>query len=542
MPDSLKQNLDAIEKLIYQGSFSKALNDILKLKKSVKKYNQEFFQLSIWENYLVIKLGNYSKAISKLDDLIKSIRKKEFHKLVLEAILVKIEILSEVGKYDDMLSTINSNVSLLAELVDSKQKRLLTAHYNFQKGKYLYYKGEDKSAKVLFEDSFAIYDDLTHLYSKADVLLFLSIVRRREGKKEEALSNINVSLQISEKNGFEILRGRAFSSLSNYYSLEGKLEETLEYLQRGLEILNKIGSINELARININLGVAHHFSGNFNTSLSYYEKALDSFQKIGNNITIATTMFNIGLIHNLQGKLRDALVNYEYTLPLFQELNNISLITACYNSIGKVYFDLGLVEEAETHLSLVYQLKDQITHVSLSRTLFYLIQVLISRNKINGAKSLVTELENISIEQENEVIKHRFLFLKGLVLSAHEEVKLGEVEELYLQVINEPVTDQETTINAIINYIYLLIKKYSQNKNEEVIERIKYYNDRLSKLATKQQSKLLFAESFFIKSVIASLENNADEAKELSNQARTLATEMDFKRLISKMSEFKIEK
>ncbi|MHA1122825.1 MAG: tetratricopeptide repeat protein [Candidatus Heimdallarchaeota archaeon] len=541
MPDSLNQNLDAIEISIQKGKFSKALNNIKNLKKTVKKNSQEFYQLLIWENYLKIKLGDYSKAISKLDDLIKNIKKKEFHKLVLKAILVKIGILSEVGKFDEMLSTINSGVSLLTELTESKQKRLLTAHYHFQKGRYFYFKGEDKTAKTLFEDSMTVYVDLNQLYSKADVLLYLTTIRRREGNKEEALNNINESLQISEKNGFDFIRGRAFSALANHYNLEGKLDETLTYLQRGLEIFNKIGSINELARINNNLGVAHHFSGNFSASLSYYKKALENFQKIGSNITIATTIFNIGFIYNLQGKLRDALANYEYTLPLFQELNNISLITACYNTIGKVYFDLGLIDEAENHLSLVYQLKDKITPVSLSKTLFYLIQVLISRNKINTAKDLVNELEKINLEQENDVIKHRFLFLKGLVLSIDEEEKLGKVEELYLQVINEPVTDQETTIKAIMNYCYLLVKKYSQRKDEKDLERLEYYSDRLSKLATKQQSKLLFAEHYWIKSLIASLENNKEEAKAISKQASTLAKEMEFMRLLNKIMEFNLQ-
>ncbi|GAH03664.1 unnamed protein product, partial [marine sediment metagenome] len=265
------------------------------------------------------------------------------------------------------------------------------------------------------------------------------------------------------------------------YNIEGKLDETLTYLQKGLELLKQVGAINELARLNINLGVVHHFSGNLNTSLSYYKEALKNFQKIGNNLTIATTIYNIGLIYNLQGKLRDALASYEFTIPIFQELNNISLITACYNSTGKVYFDLGLIEEAENYLSLVYQLKNKITPVSLSKTLFYLVQVLIIRNKITVANDLVNELENISQDQDNNVIKHRYQFLKGLVLSVDEKVELGKVEEIYLQVINAPVTDQETTINAIINYCYLLIKKYSQKKNEEALERLEYYSDRLSK-------------------------------------------------------------
>lgn len=541
MSDSLYQKIITIENLIKKGKFSKTLDDIMNLKKTVKKNSREFFQLSIWENYLKIKLGDYAKAIEKLDKLIVSIKKKDLHILVLEANLIKISILGEIGKYDEMLSGINFGVSSIAELAESIEKKILKAHYNFQKGKYFSFKGEDKTAKPLFEESIAVYDDLNDLYSKADVLLYLSSIRRREGKKDEALNNINESLLISEKKEFDLIKGRAYSTLALHYNLEGKLDETMEYLQRGLEILKKIGSINEIARININLGVVHHFSGNLNTSLSYYKKALENFQKVGNNITIATTIYNIGLIHNLQGKLREALMNFEYTIPLFQELNNISLITAGYNSIGKVYFDLGLIEEAEIHLSLVYQLKDKITAVALSRTLFYLVQVLISRNKINGAKSLVNELENISLEQENDVIKHRFLFLKALVLSGDGDTVLGKVEELYLQVINEPVTDQETTVNAILNYCYLLIKKYSQSKNDEDLERLKYYSDRLSKLATKQQSKLLFAEHYWIKSIITSLENKENEAKEILKQASKMAKEMEFMRLLNKIMEFNLQ-
>jgi len=542
LSNSLYQNLDAIEKLIYKGRFSDALNDIKNLKKSVKKNQQEFYQLLIWENYLRIKLGSYSKAIQKLDDLIESLKKKDYQKLVLDANLVKITILNELGNYDAMLSAINLGVALTEKIMDIKQKKLLKAQYMFHKGKYFYYKGEDETAKLLFEESIEICNNIGFLYTKIEALLFLNNIKRREGDKEAALKILNESLQISEENEFSFLKGLSYNSLANFYSLEGKRDEDLKYLQKSLEIILKVGSIYELGRIYVNFGVNHHFSGNLNTSLSYYKKALEYLQKVGSNITIASTTYNIGLIYNLQGKLKEALEAYRSTLPLFQELSNISLITASYNSIGKVYFDLGLIEEAENHLRLVYQLKDKITSVSLSKTLFYLVQVLISRNKIDEAKKLVNELENINQEQENEVIKHRFLFLKGLVLSVDKEVVLGKIEELYLQVINEPVTDQETTINAIINYCYLLIMKYSLRKDNEILERLKYYSDRLSKLATKQQSKLLFAKHYWIKSITALMENNEEEAKEIAKQASKMAKEMDFMRLLNKIMEFNLQK
>jgi tetratricopeptide (TPR) repeat protein len=542
LSDSLHLELNAIEKLIQKGVFSEALNDIMNLKKTVKKNSQEHFQLLICENYLTIKLGNYSKAIEKLDKLIDNIKKKGFQLLELKALYVKISILSDVGKFDKILPAINASELLLENIEDKNQRKQLEAQLALKKGQYYIDKGEDKVAKNLFKESNTLCNEINCYHIKAQVLLYLSTIARREGDKEEALNLVNESLQIARENEFNFIRGRAFSNLAILYNMEGKLDETLTYLEKGLELLKKVGAIYDLGRLMINMGVVHHFSGNLSTSLNYYKQALDNFQKVGNNLTIASTIYNIGLIHNLQGNLRDALANYEYTLPLFQELSNISLITAAYNSIGKVFFDLGLIEEAETHLSLVYQLKDQITPTSLSKALFYLVQVLISRNKVNMANNLVNELEQINIEQESDVIKHRFLFLKCLVLGLEENTELGKIEELYLQVINEPVTDQETTINAIINYCYLLIKKYSQNKNEEDLDRLKYYSDRLSKLATKQQSKLLFAEHYWIKSIIASLENNEEEAKAISKQASDMAKEMEFMRLLNKIMEYNLQR
>ena len=541
MSNSLNQDLNAIELLIQKGRFSGALNDIVNLKSSVKKKSQEFYQLSIWENYLGIKLGNYSKAIIKLDNLIESIKKSNYQKLILDAYLVKISILSEIGQYDEMISVINLGESLITKLDESIQKKLLNANYTFKKGRYFYFKGVDKTAKTLYEESLAVCDELSYLYLKAEVLISLSIMKRREGEKKVAYKLSNESLQISEENEFHFVKGRAFSNLAHHYNLEGKLDETLTYLQKGLEVLNEVGSIYELGRININLGVVHYFSGNLNTSMNYYQKALEYFHEVGSSMTIATTVYNIALIYNLQGKLREALESYKITLPLFQKFSNVSLITACYNSIGKVYFDLGLIEDAEIHLRLVYQLKNQITEVSLSKTLFYLVQILISLKKIDEANTLVNELEKISQEQENDVIKHRYLFLRALVRNTDKKTSIFEIEELLLQVISEPITDQEITINAIINYCYLLIKKYSQEKDIEVLERIKYYSERLSKLATKQQSKLLFAEFYWIKSIIASLENNKEVANEISNQASKMAKEMNFKRLLNKIMEFNLQ-
>lgn len=541
MSNSLNQNIDLVEKLYYKGKFSDTINEIMNLKKIVKRNQQEYYQLLVWENKIRIKLGNYSEALPKMDNLITSIEKKNFLKLVIESILVKVSLLEELGNYELMISTINQGESLIKKLDDIKQIKLCKSLFSYKKGCYYQTKGEYKTAESLLDDSLEMCNELKNNYTKAEILIYLSSIYRKRGEKESAIKSLNESLQICNENEYNLLKGRVFSAFGHYYNLEGNLPEALTYLQQSSNLFNEIGSIYELGQININLGVINHFSGNLNSALSYYLKALEYFQIVGDKNSCAATKYNIGIIYNLQGKLKDALESYESSLPIFQEQGNISQITACFNSIGKIFFDLGLLERAENHLRLVYQLKDQITKVSLSKTLFYLIPVLINQNNLDESKRLINELEKISDKEDSEVIKHRYLFLKALTQSLDENINFKEIEKLYLQVINEPVTDQETKINAIINYSHLLIKEYIESNNEEVLDRIKYNNERLSKLATKQQSKLLFVEFYWIKSIIASFEGDKTSSEELSTQAQKMAKEMNFIRFLNKMKNFTLK-
>ncbi|NHK30700.1 MAG: tetratricopeptide repeat protein [Asgard group archaeon] len=538
MSNSLRQQINSIEKLYFTGKFSEALNEIMNLINVANKDKREYFQILIWKNRISIKLGNYSDAIRKLDDLIEEIKKKGFQNLILDAILLKITLLNETGKFEKVLSEINFGESLVEKLDDSEQKVFFNTLFSIEKGKFYSDKSENDIAETLYIKALEMCNNLKLFYTKAEVLINLSFISRKRGDKELTIKYLNESLQICNENEFAFMKGKALQAFSLIYNLEGKLHEALTYLQQAYNLFKEIGSIYELGQVNINLGVINHFSGNLNSAISYYKKALEYFQLIGNKNLIAAANYNTGLIYNLQGKLRDALDSYESSLPIFQELGNMSQITACFNSIGKIFFDLGLLDKAENHLRLVYQLKDQITKIALSKTLFYLIPVLIYQNNLDEAKQLIMELEKISEKEEVEVIKHRYLYLRALVQNSDDYIDYEEIEKLYLQVINEPITDQETTICAIIHHSYLLIDEYTKNNDEEVLERIKYNNERLSKLATKQQSKLLFVEFYWIKSIIASLEGDEITSKELSTQAQNMAKEMSFIRLLNKMKNF----
>ncbi|NHJ49305.1 MAG: tetratricopeptide repeat protein [Asgard group archaeon] len=534
---TLDEEPKGIELLYYTGKYVEAYEFVQKALKSSKKNQPNHYQLLIWNLKLRPSVGKFSNIEEEVKDLIEILVKEKKHTFLLEAILVHVSILNAIGRIDEIIKEINYGESFIKNLVASKKKDYFKAIYLFYKGSFYTNKAEHEVARSHFEESLSIFQKNKLYYFIALVQISLARSYRGTDKADFSFDYLNKALDISMKYNFQNIQAKALQNIGIVYNYLGDLTQALENLQKSLEINKIIGSPNALGNSNLNLGVLHHFRGNLNSALDYYQQALEYYQIVGNMNYISAAQYNIGLIFNLQGKLQEALERFEIVLPIMQKVGNISLITACFNSLGKIYYDLGFYEKAENHLSTVYQLKDNITKMSLSKALFYLIPVLLKRNELEKTKQLIDDLE--SILDDNITVNHRYLVLKALYISSTENYDFNEVEKLFVKVINEPIADHETTVEAIIQLTKLLILEYTKTKNNEQLERIKYYADRLSKIATKQQSRLLFVEHFWLKSRIALFENDTVSANQLAKQARDMAQEMNFQRLLSKMDECK---
>ncbi|NHJ86644.1 MAG: tetratricopeptide repeat protein [Asgard group archaeon] len=533
---SLNEHFETITRLYQTANFNQALNEILNLKNKYKKNQKEYYQLLVFQYDISRILGDYSVKIVDLDKLIKKAQKRNYNDIAHEFLLLKIKYYNDQGKNDEMIQTINYGESLLKSLKNENQQMKFKAHYHYLKGIYFNLKGQLETAKSNLEEALTIYRKQDLAYSEITLLITFCSILRSLDEKEKMLEYLKDAMKRSVDNNFKLLQARALATYGIYYSIDGNLSDAIASLQKSLELNKAINSPLELARINLDLGVTNHFSGNLNSALSYYKEALTNYTLVGTEISIAATNYNIGLIYNLQGELKKALESFEEALPIFQKVGSLSLITASFNSMGKIFYDLDYRDEAESHLQLVYQLKKEITKVAFSKTLFYFVPVLITLKKYDKAKDLVNELKLINDEEKSETVKHRYLVLKAKVDELDDSVDKNEIESIYKQVINEPISDQETTLEAIISYIHFLIEEYNlDNNKKEILERIKYYNERLSKLAIKQQSKLLFVEHFWIKSIIAKIEGDESTANELLNQAKKMAKEMDFMRLLNRM-------
>jgi tetratricopeptide (TPR) repeat protein len=535
LSDYNDQLITEIESLYQRTEYKEAYDKVQSAIESSQKNTSDYYSLLIWEIKLKPTIGNYSNLFNQIDNISQKIEDLGFRELYLDACLVKIHFLELYSLFDDLIVTIEkAELDLQKNIV--KNKSYYENIIEYYKGKYYSYKGNNKKAKQIYEKVLKEFKKMKMKFYEAETLNSLASIYRRLSDLEASKRICNRALKIITDEGFKQIKSKIYSQLGFIFQHKGDLVEALSYHQKALDLSNKIKMPHLLGNTNINIGALNHFRGELNAALSYYQKALDNYLIVGNKLSIAATQYNIALIYNLQGKLKEAMEKFESGLVIFQEIGNISLITACLNSLGKILCDFGLFNEAEQRLLSVYKQKSYMTNIAFSKTLFYLIPVLLIQNKFTQAQQLLLDLENNDKREDITTINHRYLVLKGLIESYNEKYSFSEIEKLYVKVISEPISDRETTTEAIILYTHLLINEYKQNNKPEILEIIKYYSERLSKLATKQQSKLLFTEHFWLKSIIASLENDQETANELLEQTKKMAKEMNFIRLLIKIN------
>jgi eukaryotic-like serine/threonine-protein kinase len=181
---------------------------------------------------------------------------------------------------------------------------------------------------------------------KALILQALGISYRQMNKPDEAIRNIQDSMEITRRLGMQRLLANSLSELAQDQITLGKPDAATASYDQALQILRDIGVKKDYGDILINRGVLYQTRGDYDKALQDYKEALQ-IQRDANDVNYqALCLSNIGDVYFAKYDTDNALIYYQQSLQLRQKLNEPFYLAETLTSLGEVYTAMGDYDQA----------------------------------------------------------------------------------------------------------------------------------------------------------------------------------------------------
>ena len=328
----------------------------------------------------------------------------------------------------------------------------------------------------------------------------------------------------------------------------GRQDEGLEKVEEGIRLIKELeekeGEHKDKERIaNLlnNKGNCYYQKGELDHALDYYKMSLVIREEIGDKLDIAASLNNLGIVYRMKGELGPALNKFKRSLSLKEEIDNKQSIAASLNNIGDLYQELGALEMALGFLKQGLALREEIGNkLEIAYSLYSLIIVTIDLEEFQQARDYLSTLQLINKQEENKRVDLCNRLAEALILKASKRRKnLAKAEEILDEIVEnaeKEIISHRLTIQALINLSELLLEELLSTSEEEILEEVEEKVDKLMEIAKEQQSYSLLTESYWLKSQLALVRLDLEEARNLLIQAQVIAEEKGLEKLARKIS------
>lgn len=289
------------------------------------------------------------------------------------------------------------------------------------------------------------------------------------GDYTNALSNLNTSLEISQKINDKKGVAAAYGNIGNVYHEQGRYPEALKIYLVTLKIREEIKDKKGMANSYLSLGNVYSIMHNYTASLQYYSKAIALFEEFGDKYSLAGTYSNIAGVYTGKGYYEQALKMYDSYLQIMKEFEDQQSIASTHGNIGNIYiyqekYEKALVEYLEA-LKISELIDDEpgmaLSNINVGQAYFHLNDFkkaeLFTLRGLEYAKK-VNELENLRMSYS---ALHDLYTKTGKHKMALENFKLAVI-------YRDSITNKENTELATrIEMNYEFDKKQAAEKLEQ---------------------------------------------------------------------------
>ena len=232
--DDYEQAVKYFEQVINHPSASTALEEF-----SLSDYRQYYIGSLAHLGDIYLKLGNYSKSLTYLEEASKLISATPVSD---ETFFTYFNL--RLGIYSDLSSTLN-RLGQFDKAIETTEREISVA-------------------RVLKSRS-----------SEAVLVGNLGNTYYLQGKSSDARKQYLESLKISQEYGFSAIKCLALSGLGNISSLEGKVEESIDFYKQSIVIAEKNGDYSGVGLLLNNLGDSFLSKGDFPKAEEYFQKSIE---------------------------------------------------------------------------------------------------------------------------------------------------------------------------------------------------------------------------------------------------------------------------
>jgi eukaryotic-like serine/threonine-protein kinase len=181
---------------------------------------------------------------------------------------------------------------------------------------------------------------------KAQVLQMIGIAYDGLNKYDEALRNVQQSLEISQRLGNKSAAANSYSEIGDLQLAMGKPDAALTAYNEALKLRREIGAKKDIANSLINIGGLMEDRGEYDKALDLYKQSLQAQREVGDTDLQAVCLDNIGSVYLAKGQNDDALTYYQQSLELREKLNNPERLANTLHNLGEAYNRTGQYDQA----------------------------------------------------------------------------------------------------------------------------------------------------------------------------------------------------
>ncbi len=192
---------------------------------------------------------------------------------------------------------------------------------------------------------------------KAQVLQMLGIAYDGLNKYDEALRNVQQSLEINTRLGNKGAAANSYSEIGDIQSNLGKPDLALKAYNQALALRREIGAKKDIANTLISIGSLMEDRGDYDKALDLYKESLQTQRDMGDAALQAVCLNNIGSVYLAKGQSEDALTYYQQALQLREKLNNPVDTADTLHNLGEAYTKTAQYDQAMASYMRALQLR-----------------------------------------------------------------------------------------------------------------------------------------------------------------------------------------
>jgi tetratricopeptide (TPR) repeat protein len=321
-------------------------------------------------------------------------------------------------------------------------------------------------------------------------------------------------------------------------TIQGDNTASHNFYLNALSIYKSLNYYRDCITLYNDLGESFRLMGNFQKAEELYKEGLELAKKHDMLNTLPYYYNNLGEVHRLRGDLNSALKYYEQALEASAINVEEKYFCVDFSSIGQIYWEKGHVEKA------IQFLEDNLDKcetfgsiINACQIIFILFQIQLDQNHIQQATDLLQKFKQLAEKSDIESIRVRYNLAHALLLKTNLRSRYRIAsEDILLEIIQNPNTDNEIRIIALLNLCELLLIEFNFSNDPEILPEIENYLDQLNKYTMKQHSYWLLAELYLVRSKLALAKKKLTEARRFLTQAQYIADEHEFSQLAIRIS------